>query len=51
MDCVDDEWIGNRRGWGREVVRGKRYRDGNMCEVYVIPLLVWVIFHSLPSLH
>ena len=42
MDCVDDEWIGNRHvgiGWGCEVVRGKRCRDGNMREVYVIPFL------------
>ena len=26
VDCVDDEWIGNRHvgiGWGHEVVRGK----------------------------
>ena len=28
VDCVDDEWIGNRHavdiGWGRELVRGKK---------------------------
>ena len=31
MDCVDDEWIGNRHvgiGWGCEVVRGYGYWDG-----------------------
>ena len=30
--------------WGREVVRGKRCRDGNMCEVYVIPFLFGSFF-------
>ena len=47
--CVDDdEWIGNRHavgiGWGRELVRGKRCRDGNVCEAYVIPFLFGSFF-------
>ena len=48
VDCVDDdEWIGNRHvgiGLGRKVVRGKRCRDGNVCEVYVIPFLFGSFF-------
>ena len=48
MDCVDDdEWIGNRHvgiGWSRKVVRGKRCRDGNVCEAYVIPFLFGSFF-------
>ena len=54
VDCMDDdEWIGNRHmgiGWVRKVVRGKKCRDGNVCEAHVIPFLFGSFF-SLPSLH
>ena len=48
MDCVDDdECIGNQHvgnRWGRDVVSGKRCRDGNVCEAYVIPFLFGSFF-------
>ena len=54
MDCVDDEWIGNRHvgiGWGCKVVREKRCRDGNVCEAYVIPFLFFTVCHPYIDVH